>query len=119
CRVSRLLSGFKEIGPAAAPPARCNAAANLEAGPSRLRRPAVTARVALSPKVAGWAVASTPGVRPIRPRKDRWLEVEMPASETDAFASWVLSFGPEARLSSPKAVRDQIVSQLEAVAADG
>ena len=43
----------------------------------------------------------------------------MPASETDAFASWVLSFGPEAHLSSPKGVRDQIVSQLEAVAADG
>jgi len=118
-RVSRLVSGIKEIGPAAAPPAGFNASAKLEAGPWGLGRPAVTARVAFSPKVAWWAVASTPGVRPIRTRKDRWLEVEMPASETDAFASWVLSFGPEARLSSPKAVRDQIVSQLEAVAADG
>ena len=118
-RVSRLVSGIKEIGPAAGPPAGFNASAKLEAGPWGLGRPAVTARVAFSPKVAWWAVASTPGVRPIRTRKDRWLEVEMPASETDAFASWVLSFGPEARLSSPKAVRDQIVSQLEAVAADG
>ena len=118
-RVSRLVSGIKEIGPAAAPPTGFNASAKLEAGPWGLGRPAVTARVAFSPKVAWWAVASTPGVRPIRTRKDRWLEVEMPASETDAFASWVLSFGPEARLSSPKGVRDQIVSQLEAVAADG
>ena len=118
-RVSRLVSGIKEIGPAAAPPTGFNASAKLEAGPWGLGRPAVTARVAFSPKVAWWAVASTPGVRPIRTRKDRWLEVEVPASETDAFASWVLSFGPEACLSSPKAVRDQIVSQLEAVAADG
>jgi predicted DNA-binding transcriptional regulator YafY len=41
--------------------------------------------------------------------------VEVPASETETFVSWVLSFGPDARLYSPKAIRDQIVARLEAV----
>jgi predicted DNA-binding transcriptional regulator YafY len=118
-RLSRLLSGVKEIGAASAPPEGFDASAKLEAGPWGLGRPAVTARVAFSPKVAWWAVASTPGLRPVRTRRDRWLETEVPGSETDSFVSWVLSFGPEARLFSPKAVRDQIVSKLEALASDG
>jgi proteasome accessory factor B len=118
-RLSRLLAPVKEIGAASAPPEGFDASAQLESGPWGLGRPAVMARVAFSPKVAWWAIASTPGVKPIRTRKDRWLEAEVPATETDSFVSWVLSFGPDIRLTWPKAVRDQIVAKLEALAADG
>ena len=62
------------------------------------------------------AVASTPGVTVVKTRRDRWVEVDVPASESDAFVSWVLSFGADARLTSPKVLRDQVVARLQAVA---
>ena len=72
--------------------------------------------MAFSPKVSWWAIASTPGVSVVKTRPDRWVEVEVPASESDSFVSWVLSFGADARLTSPKSLRDQVVATLEAVA---
>jgi proteasome accessory factor B len=118
-RLSRLLSAVKEVGPAAAPPEGFDATAQLEAGPWGLGKPAAKARVAFSPKVSWWAIASTPGVSVVKTRTDRWVEVEVPASESDSFVSWVLSFGADARLTSPKSLLDQVVSTLEAVAARG
>ena len=44
--------------------------------------------------------------------------MEVPASDTETFVSWVLGFGPDARLYSPRHIRDQVVARLEAVAAD-
>lgn len=114
-RLSRLLSPVKETGPAEPPPEGFDAATALEAGPWGLGRPAAKARVAFSPKVAWWAVSSTQGARILRSRRDGWLEVEVPASESDSFVSWVLSFGPDARLLAPKAARDQVVAKLEAL----
>jgi proteasome accessory factor B len=118
-RLSRLLSPVKEIGPASAPPEGFDASAQLQSGPWGLGQPAETARVRFSPKVSWWAVASTPGVNVVRTRKDRWVDVDVPASETDTFVSWILSFGADARLTSPKALRDQVVAKLRAVASDG
>jgi proteasome accessory factor B len=118
-RLSRLLSPVKEIGPASAPPQGFDASAQLQSGPWGLGQPAETARVSFSPKVSWWAVASTPGVNVVRTRKDRWVDVDVPASETDTFVSWILSFGADARLTSPKALRDQVVAKLRAVASDG
>ena len=118
-RLSRLLSPVKEIGPASAPPEGFDASAQLEAGPWGLGRPAAKARVAFSPKVSWWAMASTPGVTVIKTRRDRWVEAEVPASESDTFVSWILSFGADARLTSPRSVRDQVVAKLRAVASDG
>jgi len=117
-RLSRLLSAVKELGPAESPPDGFDASAQLEAGPWGLGRPEVRARIAFSPKVAWWAIASTQGAQILRTRRDGWVEVDVPASETDAFVSWVLSFGADARLSGPRAVKDQLVAKLEALAGD-
>lgn len=114
-RLSRFLSRVKEVGPAGPPPEGFVAARYVEAGPWGLGQPAFTARVAFSPKVAWWAVPSAPGSRVLRTRKDGWVEVEVPAAESETFLSWVLSFGPDARLSSPRALRDQLVARLEAL----
>jgi proteasome accessory factor B len=115
-RLSRLLSPVKEVGEAAPPPEGFDAARLLEAGPWGLGRPAERARVAFSPKVAWWAVPDAPGSRVLRTRRDGWVEVDVPASQTDSFVSWILSFGPDARVYSPKPVRDEVVSRLEALA---
>jgi predicted DNA-binding transcriptional regulator YafY len=114
-RLSRLLSSVKDVGPASSPPEGFDAAAQLEAGPWGLGKPAATARIAFSPKVAWWALSDTTGAKILRTRKDGWVEMEVPAGETETFLSWVLSFGPDARLYSPKAIRDQLVARLGAV----
>jgi proteasome accessory factor B len=118
-RLSRLASRVREAGPASSPPEGFDAASEVQAGPWGLGRPAARARVAFSPKVAWLAVASIPDAKHVRSRRDGWLEVEVPASETDAFVSWVLSFGPDARISSPRRIRDRVVARLEALAGDG
>ncbi|TML02425.1 MAG: WYL domain-containing protein [Actinobacteria bacterium] len=115
-RLSRLLSSVKEAGEASAPPEGFDAARQLEAGPWGLGRPAERARVAFSPKVAWWAVLDVPGAEALRTRRDGWVEVDVPASQTDAFVSWILSFGPDARVHSPKPIRDEVVARLEAMA---
>lgn len=114
-RLSRLLSGVKDVGPASGPPEGYDASAQLEAGPWGLGKPASRARIAFSPKVVWWALADVPGAEVLGTRKDGWVEVQVPASETDSFVSWVLSFGPDARLYSPRSIRDQVVARLEAV----
>ena len=118
-RLSRLLSGVKEIGQASSAPAGFDAAALLQSGPWGLGEPAERARVAFSPKVAWWAVRDVPGARALRTRKDGWVEVEVPARQGDQFASWILSFGPDARVYAPRAIRDLVVARLEALARHG
>src|SRR5436190_3915831 len=117
-RLSRLLSAVREIGPASSPPEGFDASKQIEAGPWGLGKPAESARIAFSPKVSWWALSDAPGAKVVRTRKDGWVEVEVPASETETFVSWVLGFGPDARLYSPRHIRDQVVARLEAVAAD-
>lgn len=116
-RLSRVLSTVKEIGPAPPPPEGFDASRLLEAGPWGLGRPATKARVAFSPKVSWWALPATPGATAIGSRKDGWVEAEVPAGQVDAFVSWVLSFGPDARALSPRSIRDAVVRRLEEIAA--
>lgn len=118
-RLSRLASPVKEIGGASAPPEGFDASALLEAGPWGLGQPAARARIGLSPKVAWWAVRDVPGAIVLKKRKDGWVEVDVPASQSDSFVSWILSFGPDARVFSPRPIRDQVVARLEALALDG
>jgi proteasome accessory factor B len=118
-RLSRVLSQIKEIGEASLPPEGFDATALLEAGPRGLGRPADRARVAFSPKVAWWAVRDVPGAKVLKTRNDGWVDVDVPASQSESFASWILSFGPDARLYSPKVIRDAVVARLETLSSDG
>jgi predicted DNA-binding transcriptional regulator YafY len=118
-RLSRVLSQIKEIGEASLPPEGFDATALLEAGPWGLGRPADRARVAFSPKVAWWAVRDVPGAKVLKTRNDGWVDVDVPASQSESFASWILSFGPDARLYTPKAIRDAVVARLETLSRDG
>lgn len=118
-RLSRFASRVKVGPPASSPPEGFDATAELQAGPWGLGPPASTARVLFSPKVAWLVVASTPEARAGESRADGWVEVDLPASDTDSFVSWVLSFGPDAQVVEPNAIRDHVVARLEAIAADG
>lgn len=115
-RLSRMLSAVKDVGPGTAPPEGFEALRYLEAGPWGLGTPATRARVAFSPKVAWWAIGSAPGVNVLRSRRDGWVEVEVPAGQSESFVSWVLSFGADARVLAPRDLRDQVVASLEAMA---
>jgi proteasome accessory factor B len=118
-RLSRVTGPIKEVGQAGLPPEGFDASRHLRAGPWGLGDPEATARVAFSPAVAWWAVPSVPGARVVERRPDGWVEADVPASRTDAFASWVLSFGPDARVRSPSALRDEVVGRLQALVGDG
>jgi proteasome accessory factor B len=114
-RLSRLISTIKEIGPAAPAPEGFESAGHVEAGPWGLGAPAERARVSFSPKVAWWAIGSTPGANVLRSKRDGWIEMDVPASENESFVSWVLSFGPDIRVHAPRSVRDAVVARLESL----
>jgi predicted DNA-binding transcriptional regulator YafY len=44
------------------------------------------------------------------------VEIDIPADDPEGLAPWVLSFGADARALSPKALRDEVVRRLEAMA---
>jgi predicted DNA-binding transcriptional regulator YafY len=114
-RLSRFASALKDVGEADPPPEGFRAAEHIQAGPWGLGEPETTARVSFSPKVAWWALSGLPGALTLRTRRDGWTEAEVPAAGGDAFVSWVLSFGADARVLAPKALRDAVVERLESV----
>ncbi len=116
-RLSRIASRIEDAGRGEPPPEGFRASDRLRAGPWGLGEPETTARVAFSPKVAWWAMAGVPGARTIGTRRDGWTEAEVPAAAGEAFVSWVLSFGPDARVVGPAAVRAAVVEALEAARA--
>ncbi|MGH9283499.1 MAG: helix-turn-helix transcriptional regulator [Acidimicrobiales bacterium] len=116
-RLSRIASEVKDAGPGEAPPEGFRAADHLSVGPWGLGAPETAARVAFSPKVAWWALSGLPGARTVRTRRDGWTEAEVPAAGGDAFVSWILSFGADARVLGPTALRDAVVERLESVKA--
>jgi proteasome accessory factor B len=116
-RLSRILSTIRDAGAGETPPSGFRAAEHVAAGPWGFGEPEIRAKVAFSPKVAWWALSGVPDAKTLRTRKDGWTEAEVPASGTDSFVSWILSFGPDARVMAPKAVRDAVVTSLKAVRA--
>lgn len=116
-RLSRIVSEVRDAGRGEPPPDGFRAADHLTAGPWGLGEPETKARVAFSPKVVWWALAGLPGVRTLRTRRDGWTEAEVPAAPGESFVSWVLSFGPDARVLAPASVRNAVVEALEAVRA--
>jgi proteasome accessory factor B len=116
-RLSRVLSEMKDAGEGRPAPDGFDAASHLESGPWGIGKPAETARMGFTPRIAWLVVAQTRGASVVRARRDGWVEVEVPASQSETFASWVLSFGPDARVFAPRAIRDHVVSRLEALLA--
>ena len=116
-RLSRIASEVRDGGDGEPPPKGFRAADHLTAGPWGLGQPETKARVAFSPKVVWWALAGLPGARTLRTRRDGWTEAEVPATAGESFVSWVLSFGPDARVLAPASLRDAVVEALEAVRA--
>ena len=115
-RLSRVAGPVKEAGPASAPPEGFDGTRHVEAGPWGLGEPSARATVLFSPKVAWWAVPSTPGATILRTRRGGWVEADVPAGQPDQFVSWLLSFGPDAKVIGPRRTREDVVSCLEAVA---
>ncbi len=99
------------------PPRASTRPPHLESGPWGIGKPAETARVGFTPRIAWLVIAQTPGATVLRTRRDGWVEIEVPASQSEAFVSWVLSFGPDARVFSPRTIRDHVVARLEVLAA--
>lgn len=116
-KLSRISSEILDQGEAEPPPAGFSARERFAAGPWGAGEPKVTARIAFSPKVAPWALAQTPDADSLRTRRDGWVEARIHATRTDALVSWILSFGPDAVVKSPKALREAVVERLEAVRA--
>jgi proteasome accessory factor B len=114
-RLSRVQSEMHDAGEAAPPPEGFDAASQLEAGPWGIGKPVETARVGFTPRIAWLVAAQTAGANVVRTRRDGWVEIEVPASQTESFVSWVLSFGPDARVFAPRAIRDQVVARLESL----
>ena len=114
-RLSRIVSEVEEAGEGSAPPEGFRAADHVRAGPWGPGEPERHAVVAFSPEVAWWATAGIPEAQRVRERRDGWVEVRVPLGAGDALASWVLQFGPEAEVRSPRSLRDEVVRRLEAV----
>jgi predicted DNA-binding transcriptional regulator YafY len=55
--------------------------------------------------------------RVVARRRNGAIEVAVPAGNPSAFASWVLGLTDHAEVLSPKAVRDDVVNRLRALAA--
>lgn len=116
-RLSRFLSDVMDGGPGSAPPEGFDGRSHLDLSPWGPAETVAQARLAFSPDVAWWATRGVPGARVVGDRRDGWTEVTLVAPRTDAFVSWVLSFGPDARVLSPRWLRDQVVARLEATLA--
>jgi proteasome accessory factor B len=114
-RLSRILSEVRDAGPAESPPDGFLVGEHLAAGPWGFGEPEAMARVSFSPKIAWWATSGVPGAKVARTRRDGWIETEVPAARSDSFVSWILSFGPDAKVISPKSLREAVVARLKAV----
>ena len=113
-RLSRFLSDVEEAGIGSVPPEGFDAGRQLSLGPWGPAAPVSRARVAFSPRVAWWATSGLPDATVARTRKkDGWVEVSLPAPDGPEFASWILSFGPDAEVLSPRSLRAEVTASLE------
>ena len=76
----------------------------------------VTARVRIAPERAALVEREIGGDRVVARRRNGTIEVRVPASNAEAFASWVLGLAEHAEVLSPKVVRESFVARLEALA---
>jgi predicted DNA-binding transcriptional regulator YafY len=119
-RLSRIRSDVDDVGEAGPPPDGFEASRYLEAGPLGDGGPpgSRSARISFSDKV-GWLVAATTrGARLGRTTANGWVEIDVPTDDPEGLAAWVMSFGGDARVLSPRSLRDEVVRRLEAISAE-
>lgn len=75
----------------------------------------VTARVRIAGERAALVEREVGSDRVVARRKSGAIEVAVPAANLDAFGSWVLGLGEHAKVLSPKRVREDIVTRLQAM----
>jgi proteasome accessory factor B len=114
-RLSRVAGDLEGAGRSSPPPVGFRASDHVQAGPFGPGEPEERGRVAFSPDVAWWATRGVEGATVERTCDDGWVEVGLPAAPGDALVSWILSFGPDAVVVEPDALRAEVVARLEAV----
>ena len=60
-------------------------------------------------------MATTLDAQVARTRAGGWVEIDVPTDDPEGLAPWVLSFGPDAKVVSPKPLKDAVIRRLEAV----
>jgi proteasome accessory factor B len=113
-RLSRFTGALRDIGPGSAPPEGFRAVDLVESGPW-VASGDERARIALSPKIAWWAIGALAGAEVAGTRDDGWVEVTLPIADERELAPWILQLGVEAVVLEPATLRDEVVARLEAV----
>jgi proteasome accessory factor B len=116
-RVSRMTGDVEHDGEAGSPPEGFRAAEHVVGGPWGPGEAHEHAVVAFSPDIAWWATKGLEGVESAGTRADGWLLQRIPTAPGDGLVSWVLSFGPDAELLEPEALRADVLRRLEAALA--
>jgi len=112
-KLSRFASGVVAGGEASQPPDGFAAREHVSRGPWGLEDAEMsTARIAFGERVAWWAASAVDGSQASDP-KDGWVETILPGTLDDSFVSWILSFGPDARVLEPPELREAVVARLE------
>jgi predicted DNA-binding transcriptional regulator YafY len=75
-----------------------------------------SARVRISPERAALVERDVGSDRVVARRRNGSIEVSVPAGNAAAFASWVLGLTDHAEVLSPKAVREDLINRLRALA---
>ncbi|MBI4729634.1 MAG: WYL domain-containing protein [Acidobacteria bacterium] len=96
------------------PPASAEAAGVPGAAPWE-GSPELLARVAFSPESAWWAERRT-GAQRVVERDDGWVEMDLPVSDTERFAAWILGFAENAEVIGPAEVRAEVIRRLRVLA---
>lgn len=114
-RISRFASDVASQGAASAPPDGFAGRDHVSGGPRGLEgSEPVSVRIAFTDRVSWWATADIQEAEKVD-SAGGWDEILIPGSLDASFVSWVLSFGPDARVLEPEALRVAVVSRLEAV----
>src|SRR5919206_3243401 len=116
-RLSRIDGSIEDAGDGSAPPDGFRARDHVEVGPWGPGEATDRALVSFAPSVAWWAASELDGASAGEPDADGWVPVTVPAGPDDAIASWILGFGPDARVLEPPALRDEVIGRLEALLA--